>query len=219
MNDRRLYVAWIGANAAAEAIGLGTTLLIGWALAPTIDQLAGVSVTVVAALTAIALGALLEGVIVGVGQELVLRTRLAGLRRSWTVATVIGAALAWVLGMIPSTVAALTSSDGASPATAEPAPFVQMLLAIGLGLVAGPILGVAQWVVLRRFVERAGRWLWANAIAWAAGMPLIFVGMDAVPWTGHPGVVVLWIYGICATVGALVGAIHGRFLIHLLQSR
>ena len=217
MNDRQFYGAWIGVNAGAEGIGLGTTLVLAWTIAPSIDRLAGVAAPVAAALLAIVLGAFLEGVVVGVGQELVLRSRLPALRRSWTAATVFGAALAWALGMIPSTVAALASPRGASSPGEEPSVFVQMLLALGLGLVAGPVLGAAQWFALRRFVDRAGRWLWANAIAWATGMPLIFLGMDAVPWKGDPMMVALWVYGVCTFVGAIVGAIHGAILIRLLD--
>jgi hypothetical protein len=218
MSNRNFYAAWIGANACAEAIGLGTTLLIAWRLAPTLDQLSGVASTIAAGVLAIGFGTLLEGVVVGAAQETVLRKRLHGLRRgSWTTATAGGAALAWALGMIPSTVIALMSAGSDSRPPVEPSAAVQMLLAAGLGLVAGPILGIAQWTVLRRFVPHAGRWLWANALAWAVGMPLIFVGMDAVPWGGHPVVVTLSVYGICAMVGVTVGAIHGRVLVRALS--
>ena len=92
------------------------------------------------------------------------------------------------------------------------------LLAAGLGLAAGPILGVAQWTVLRRFVNRGGRWLWANALAWAVGMPVIFLGMDRVPWNGHPLAAILSIYAICTIVGVVVGAVHGRVLVQLLDT-
>jgi hypothetical protein len=92
------------------------------------------------------------------------------------------------------------------------------LLAAGLGLLAGPIFGVAQWTVLRRFVNRSGRWLWANAVAWTIGMPVIFLGMDQVPWSGHPLGVVLWIYAVCAIAGAVVGAVHGRILTQVLDT-
>jgi hypothetical protein len=92
-----------------------------------------------------------------------------------------------------------------------------MALAVALGLVAGPVLGVAQWTVLRRFVVHAGRWLLANAFAWAIGMPLIFAGMDVVPWDGHPTVLMLSVYGVCGAAGLVVGAIHGRVLVQLLK--
>jgi ELWxxDGT repeat protein len=52
---------------------------------------------------------------------------------------------------------------------------VQYGLAMALGVVAGPILGLAQWTVLRGLVSGAGRWLWANALAWAVGMPVLYI--------------------------------------------
>jgi hypothetical protein len=57
-------------------------------------------------------------------------------------------------------------------------------LAAALGFVAGAILAVAQWGVLRQFVPQAGWWILANACAWALGMALIFVGMSFVRANG-----------------------------------
>ena len=217
-HDRRFYLAWIVANAVSEAVGLGTTFAIGFTLAPIIERLSGVASTLLAVLLAVVLGTLLEGVVVGAAQESVLRPFLSRLRRgSWVVATAVGAALAWALGMIPSTVMALTFSGSAPGAVTEPPMAVKIVLAAGLGLIAGPVLGMAQWTVLRRYVDRAGRWLWANALAWAVGMPLIFLGMDVVPWNGHPWALMVVVYAVCGTTGVAVGAIHGRVLIQLLS--
>jgi hypothetical protein len=43
---------------------------------------------------------------------------------------------------------------------------------------AGAVLSFAQWLVLRGKVKRAGLWIPANMLAWAFGMPVIFLGMD-----------------------------------------
>ena len=123
------YRAWIGANAFAEAVGLGTTIILGWRVGSELDRLSGFTSALAAALLAIVLGTVLEGVVVGAAQELVLRRRLTQLRQgSWTVATAIGAALAWVLGMVPSTVIALTSSESTSQSSSEPTVLVTILL-------------------------------------------------------------------------------------------
>jgi hypothetical protein len=81
----------------------------------------------------------------------------------------------------------------------------------------GPILGIAQWTVLRGLAPRAHRWLWANAIAWAVGMPVIFAGMDLVPWTGSFLSVASAMYLVCAFTGATVGSVHGPVLAQLLS--
>jgi hypothetical protein len=218
--DPVFYRRWIFANGWAEAAGLGTTFIIGQLAAPWLPRSTGLLSILLGALVAVLLGTLLEGVVVGVAQEAVLRQRLLSLRkRMWVVATAAGAGLAWFLGMIPSTVMALHSSAPASSPPAEPPALLQYALASALGLLTGPVLGLAQWVVLQAHTPRSGRWLWANALAWAIGMPLIFLGMDYVPWTGPRSAVYLMIYAVCGAVGLVVGAIHGRILVGLMPPR
>lgn len=215
--DRTFYRDWIVANAVAEAAGLGTTFVLGYAAAPALKDTTAAGIILTAAL-ALVLGVFLEGVLVGYAQERVLRRRLVRIEpRHWMIATAIGAGAAWALGMIPSTVMSLmTMGQEAAAAPAEPPPLVQYGLGVALGLVTGPILGVAQWAVLRRAIARhAARWLWANAAAWAIGMPLIFLGMDFVPWDGPPAAIAASIYLVCAVTGLVVGAIHGRVLVAL----
>jgi hypothetical protein len=102
--------------------------------------------------------------------------------------------------------------------TTRTSPVVRLALALGLGLIAGAILGVMQWTVFRHLVTRAGRWLWANALAWGISMPLIFVGIDIVPWTGRRVVLVLSVYAVCSVAGLVAGAIHGRVLVQLVTT-
>lgn len=145
---------------------------------------------------------------------------MANLRRwTWIVATVKGTALAWLLGMLPSTVIAMRSAGGGGGAIAAPEPglLVQYALAATLGVIVGPILAIAQWSVLRRSVPRASRWLAANAVAWIVGMPILFAGMGRVPWGGHPVQAILAIYIVCGLTGLIVGAIHGQIIVRLVH--
>lgn len=216
----RFYSRWIAANAWAEAAGLGTTLILGRAVAPALEREAGLAAILLAAGAAVILGILLEGVLVGSAQALVLRAALRGLSAaSWIKATMIGAGLAWLLGMVPSTVAALMGSAPSSGAARESAPSaaVQYGLALLLGAVTGPVLGLAQWLVLRRHAARASRWILANAVAWAIGMVVIFLGMDQVPWERGGFEVALAIYLVCGAAGLVVGAIHGWILRELVR--
>jgi len=216
-NDASLYQRWIVANGWAEAIGLGTTLLLGRAAAPLLAT-ADPAGILVGGVAAVALGTLLEGTVVGAAQEHVLRKALSGLRpRAWTYATMLGAGTAWILGMVPSTVMALSSGSESGPAPVEPPAALQYGLAVLLGAVTGPVLGFAQWLVLRRHHRRAGLWLGANAVAWAVGMPLIFLGMDSIAWERGPLAIGAGVYAVCAITGLCVGGIHGRFLVHLLS--
>lgn len=212
------YPEWIVANGWAEAAGLGTTLLLGRAAGPALEQGAGPGAIMLGALAAVVLGVLLEGVLVGSAQARVLRSSLRTLSTAdWIKGTMLGAGAAWLLGMVPSTVVSLLEIAPATGAGSEPSAAARYGLALALGAVTGPVLGLGQWLVLRRHVSRAGRWIVANAVAWAVGMVVIFLGMDLVPWTGGGAAVVLGVYLVCGTAGLVVGAIHGRVLSNLLQ--
>jgi hypothetical protein len=213
----RLYLRWIAANTWSESAGLGTTLLLGWVIAPHLAG-RGPGPIILTGIIAVLLGVLLEGLVVGWAQERVLGGVVPIRRGSWVLATSIGALLAWLVGMVPSTVLALGATSQPNDVIGEPSPGVRFLLAIGLGLVTGPLLGAAQGVVLQRSIPGAWRWLVANAAGWAAGMPVIFAGMDLVPWQGSRGSVAISIYLVTAIAGAVVGTIQGRFLTALVGS-
>lgn len=204
--------AWVGANALGELLGLGFVFASGFASihlwgeprsAPGLLLLGGF---------AIVLGAL-EGVVVGECQWRVLRRILPSIpRRRWVQATVAGAVLAWLLGMIPSTVGSLVGETTETPTT-EPALAMVMGLAAAMGLVAGLILAWPQARVLRQETPRARLWLPANAVAWALGMPWIFFLVGATVGEGLTAQsVALFLAGL-AVAGALVGAVHGWVLV------
>ena len=185
--QNQFYFRWILANALAESFGLGATLLLGQGANGAIGDTPGAFTIVSAAVVAVLLGIVLEGVVVGWAQGMALRSRLPLSVRDWTIATAVGAGIAWLLGMVPSTIIALHELGApVEPAVAaappELAPWLQYSLAAAMGLALGPVLAIAQVQVLKRHIPRPYGWLWANAIAWAVGMPIIFAGMEWVPW-------------------------------------
>jgi hypothetical protein len=213
------YLRWIAANGAGEALGLGTTFALGVLIAPSLGGDASVAGVLAGAAAAVILGTLLEGVVVGAFQAGALRGPLPGLsRRAWIVATAIGAGAAWLLGMIPSTLMALAGHGEtvAAGPPVEPPMLMQLGLAALLGLVLGPVLALPQWRVLRPQVSHAGRWIWANALAWAAGMPVIFACMDLLPWESGGPRLYAGLVLVATVAGALVGSIHGRVLLGML---
>lgn len=211
--DRSFYPRWIAANGWSEGIGLTTTLLIGFAVGEALETQPGTTAVIVGAVLAIVLGAALEGVLVGWAQGRVLHQAAPVIStRRWCVATAIGAAAAWLLGMVPSTVLALRDGGGDSSPPAEPPALVRMALALALGAVLGLVLAYPQTFELRRLTPKTRYWLVANALAWAVGMPLIFLGMDLVPFEGPLPLIGLSVAIVCGTAGATVGSIHGAFL-------
>src|SRR5574341_1141594 len=136
--------------------------------------------------------------------------------RRWVRATAIGAGAAWTLGMIPSTVAALSESSGASGPPPFEGPLVYVAAA-GMGLTLGVILGLPQWLQLRSYARRSLQWVGANAVAWAAGMVIIFAGAGSTPANAPVGLVITIIAAAGLSAGLVVGAIHGLILIRILK--
>jgi hypothetical protein len=210
-----LWRHWIVANAIGELFGLG---LIGLVVGTLASHVASIPRWML--LPGTLLLGTLEGVLVGTSQWLVLRRVLPRLRAStWLWATAAGALLAWALGMLPSTLMDMSASSSTPQAPPpELSDAMQWLLAFGLGAVTGPILGGVQWRVLRRHVPRAGWWMPAHCLAWALGMPLVFVAVGAAAGGGtltvHGALVGL---GMIAAAGAVVGMVHGLVLVHLLK--
>ena len=215
--DWNLWFRWVLANAIGEVVGLGTAAVVGVGLAWTIETTMGAFAGLAMAGVMILVGTL-EGIVVGMAQWLVLRHPIQNMSwRVWVLATAIGAFVAWTLGMIPSTLMATNTAAAAAAPPPEMSDVVMYGLAALMGAVLGPILGLPQWLVLRRHVQKAGWWVLANAAAWALGMPVAFVGASSVPPGGFGlGIVVIGIV-TGASAGAVVGAVHGLALVWLLQ--
>lgn len=207
------------ANALSETLGLGVTALVGAGLIAVVGGDTGVFAALLLAGAGVLAGTFVEGTVVGTAQWLVLRRPLPRVSwMVWTVATAAGAFVAWTLGIAPSTI--LSFGDGGGQGSAEdPGRVVVYGLAFLLGLALGPVLGFAQWLVLRGHVRRAGLWMPANALAWAFGMVVVFVGADLIFAGGFVPVDLLLLVPTLAVAGAGAGAIHGLALVWLLRSR
>jgi hypothetical protein len=206
---------WVLANAVGEAVGLGGSFLVAAGLMSALVAQPGPWVEVGMALVAVALGTALEGVVVGAAQWRVLRRALPGIPgRAWIAATAVGAGVAWLLGMIPSTVMSLLG-NGAAEAPAEPPAWLVYLAAAGMGLVLGPILASAQYMVLRRHTSGAGWWIPAHAVAWMLALPLTFLGPSTLATTGPTATGVALLLASVIAAGTVVGAVHGLALMQL----
>ncbi len=219
---KQIYGRWVIANGAAEFIGLTATLAMTAGLFSANDELS-LEAALVAAVGVAAAGAAVEGVVVGLAQWRVLRTALPMLGWwRWVRATALGALVAWLLGMMPSTffqAMASTAETTASASTFDPPLVLQLAVAAVMGAALGPVLGVPQWMALRGHVPRAGRWVLANSVAWAAGMPMIFLatGLIALDWTTAQIAVTVAVG--CLGAGLVVGAVHGLWLVRMLAEK
>jgi NhaP-type Na+/H+ or K+/H+ antiporter len=204
------------ANGLAEMVGLGLSgAFFVYSMAQ--EDRWGI---ILAALAGILVSTLVEGTAVGLAQGRVLRRPLPRLRlRAWWAGTAAGAFVAWTLGMLPSTLIGLMQqAEGAGAAPmAEPSQALTFLLAAGLGMVAGPVLGIGQWWVLRKHVAHAGWWIPAQSLGWAVGMPIIFQMIDWIAPGAFTATDALLAAGMLFLAGAAVGALHGLVLVRLLR--
>jgi hypothetical protein len=94
-----------------------------------------------------------------------------------------------------------------------------LLVGAALGPVVGALLGLFQWLALRRHIQNAAWWVLANAAAWTAGMILIFVATGIIQ-ENTPMVTVAATWAVSGTLaGVVVAAVHGLVLVRLLRTR
>jgi hypothetical protein len=186
LRGRHLARAWFWVVTAAETFGFAVAATVG---ALTADAGAGVVV-----LSMLAAGAV-EGAMLGWGQATVLRHALPGLsRRRWVAGTAGAAALAYLIGLVPSTFAV-------SMAAWPPVLLGGVVSLLGCGLLAS--IGTAQWLILRRHVDHAWRWIVATAAAWTVGLG-VFLGFAMPLW--RPGQPLALIVAIGVAGGLLMAA-------------
>lgn len=219
--DWRIWRRWVVANAWSELIGLAGSAGIVLLLFGTAEPARPAEILLAAAATII-LATLLEGVVVGFAQWRVLSDALRPLpggpptARQWIGATALGACVAWVLGMLPSTIMSFQQPT-AQAGFPEPGLGLMVGLAAIMGLVLGPVLAFFQWLVLRRYLQGAAWWMPANAMAWAFGMMAIFLGAGALSADASLWTIAGVLASACLLAGAVVGAIHGLALLWLLS--
>lgn len=150
-----------------------------------------------------------EGALLGSGQAVAL-TRLQLPRdvlRRWPVVTSVAAALAWSIGLLPSSIPHIPWSSLAT-----------WLIAVVLGSALLLSIPVAQYLLLRSAIPTAGRWIWVNVLAWLVGICWTFAPSPSV----NASTPLLSLIGIYAVAGALmaitVAVITGLCWLNWLRS-
>jgi hypothetical protein len=200
LHGPRLVRSWFWTVTAAESAGFAGAACAG---AVTANAAAWVSVPAL-----LAAGAL-EGGMLGWGQVSILRRALPGVgRRQWIVATAVAAMLAYVIGLVPSTVAA---SVGSWPV----ALVVPGAVLLGAALLAS--IGTAQWLILRHHVTGALGWIGTTALAWLGGLG-VFLGFAMPLWQPGQPLALTIVIGVgggllmAATTSLLTGLALRRLL-------
>jgi hypothetical protein len=176
---------------------------LGEAIGFTVPAAVGVAVTAASwgpfpTVGAMVLAGSVEGALLGLAQaDCLYRWRVLPVRRRWVIATSIGAAVAWSLGMLPSILGGLNWTAGTVVAAA-----------IG-ALILLSSLPLAQCVVLRDHVRPSVRWIPINMAAWLAGIVWTLLPSPWVDQSTSTGALI-FIYGIAglcmaATVAVITG--------------
>ncbi len=182
-----------------ERAQVGWGFWVWWVLATFVGSVVGVVVGV--AVLGPVFGAVgLAGA--GVMQWLVLRQQLSR-SGGWILASSVGLALGLVVGVARSA----AGGDDAEAAVVSLA-------------VLGASVGIAQWLVLRRQVSRAGWWILVNVVGLAVGLAATLVVFGVGDGNGNVGGAVTGalqdaIFG--GVIGAVVGAITGGVMAWLLR--
>jgi hypothetical protein len=143
------------------------------------------------------------GTCVGIAQWLVIRPRISG-TRWWIGASIVGFAFGKLVGDL---VVAQTGIENS------------LITGLG-GAIIGASLGLAQWLVLRRYVAQAGWWVAASAVAWAIAWIIISWGGERAGEAVGEVVVTPASAYLVGLMGAFVaGLISGVALIRLFRAR
>jgi hypothetical protein len=146
-------------------------------------------------------------------QALILRRHLVG-ARWWPLATISGWAIAGALS------GALPFGGAVTGRGLDIGPLGFVAVAVVTVLTIGLLSGVFQWLILRRQLDRSGRWVWitAGGIALAMLVAAVILGLvSAVGWLRSEDFPSAQSWGVAgAAIGLVYGAVSGQALISLL---
>jgi hypothetical protein len=101
-----------------------------------------------------------------------------GLWLGWTLATAGG----MLLGFLPTILLVDVLSLG--------------LAQIAVPVLAGTVIGLAQWLVLRRYVTASTQWDWTDGLSWAAGYILGLLLIQLLPSTVFAAFIGYFLFGV-----------------------
>ena len=196
----RRWVVW---TVAGEMVGF---------VAPAVLGVVSANWSPRTALPTMVLAGAVEGLMLGAAQAHALAPSIPGLRPArFALLTTVAAALAYVLGMLPSAL-------GTQLVDAPRLPVVLAGLLAAMLLLAS--IGTAQWLELRRHVDNAWTWIATTAAAWLAGL-VAFLVIATPLWhpDQRPALVVLIGLVAAGAMATTVALVTGLALPRLLTRR
>lgn len=207
----RFLRRWILAVILGETVGFTVPALTGGVLA-ALGAPAGL------VYAAMILAGACEGALLGFGQSIGFG-RGAVPRTAWIAATSGGAAIAWSIGMLPSTLGGIDFGS----------PLAPVVVGVG-GLVLLLSIPTAQWLVIRNSANPSEpsarlpphstlRWIPVNASAWAVGLCWTLVPSPFID-ERTPAGVILAVYIVAGLLmAATVATLTGPAALRIARSR
>jgi uncharacterized integral membrane protein len=220
--DFSLWKKWTLYCAAGELLGIGVAGVIAFSVNTAIGEPQTLPAKLMV-LSCMMLAGAIEGSLLGVLQWRALKDKFPQIPlRDWWFYTVLVAVLGWFLGMMPSLffVPAQNPASNAAPSGIDfENPLIILGLSTAMGLVLGAIFGLFQWFALRKQVQKAHRWILANALGWGLGLAWIYLlaslpdEQSSLAFNVSMGI----LGGLLA--GLSVGAVTGIFLLNLVPKQ
>ncbi len=146
-----------------------------------------------------------EGAVLGYAQSRIISRIIPRIKQGeWIRATVTGAGIAWLMGMTPIT---LYDYRDLLP--------LSILIVIGVILLAVLLLsmGYLQYLILRKHIAKASRWIWINILGWVVGLVVLFLFMGMAP-EGFGSTLLFSILGGLG-MAASMAAVTGLFIVRM----
>jgi len=212
-----LWRKWTIHCALGELLGIGCAGGIAFFVSSITQDTLDLKIKILV-LLAMMFAGFLEGAILGFFQWKVLVKKFETIpRREWMYYTILVGILGWFLGMLPSLffMPSDTIEIEKSSAMSFDDSIIFLALSCGTGLVLGSIFGLFQWLSLRKYSEKAYKWIIANALGWGLGLGWIYI-FASIPAENSSLQLVIFV-GICGGIlaGISVGAVTGFILIKL----
>lgn len=164
-SSSKYWLNWTVACRIGEFFGIGVAAGIAFLHFSLLGEPKTIAQNILVLMVMILAG-IIEGAVTGYFQWSVLKKRFMNMKtRNWLGFTALGAATAWLLGMLPSVSSASAPSTTSSTNT-EFSSVQIALFAILSGIVLGALFGGFQWIEFKEYTSNAGRWILANSLGW-----------------------------------------------------
>lgn len=196
MNRNKFLIQWVLYSSFGVLLGFGFAALSGFFIATVLgyEDLMLYQSPWLPVLIMVVAG-FVEGCILGIIQAVPLLKAFPLVSKlNWTILTGTGGAIAWGIGTLAGPVISEKYFTSIS--------FVSVLVAISMLVVLAGILGIAQWIELKKHFADSWKWIVYTIIGWGIGLSISFTGTSIITETTP----IAWIITISLLSGFLMGA-------------